>query len=573
MTCGGRLQMAAPADTVSVEAYERLVVKYNDLAQRYKGLKQHTARREEWTAQCVEKYNGMKECVQQWQAYIDRHRNRAPALEAQSTPSTIVATKQTSPRVSSSQTTEAEQESSPPKAHDQASSDEPQVVSTRSLKRKRVASPLGPHTSVYIKQEEANSPENPINLISDDCSSPKMTRQKPVRTETSDLDAYVHHMDTPRKRRRRRGGSEEASRPVPLPVNTSSLSDGNLRDEQQIINLGLGERLNSVHDNPRVSARDFAADSVSQSGNQNALRPRSVNIPSTSNSTSTLHVANAKRKRADPRKIAIVSEDGEDHGDQTAAILIAATPRGEIKHRLNTLLEQPTPDRQPLSARRPPAATASRPRELLQSPQRRKNKDVSEHQPALPYKTPLGLGQPPTPALPEDEPLRERRWQTLSLEDFRINPKFMGTDYAFSETFRGREARRCLPGCTRPECCGNTFRKAVEMGAARTNKTDEEVLEAFLGRNHRQIMAAYSADKRKDMLVQAHAQALANLYGKHRHAYERPRTPPGFWRTDMPTTQEAEEDRARAHEIYLQKVEERWREAMRDGGRWLFRDE
>jgi hypothetical protein len=41
----------------------------------------------------------------------------------------------------------------------------------------------------------------------------------------------------------------------------------------------------------------------------------------------------------------------------------------------------------------------------------------------------------------------------------------------------------------------------------------------------------------------------------------------------MPSTQEAEQDRARAHEIYLQKVEERWREAMRDGGRWLFRDE
>jgi hypothetical protein len=149
----------------------------------------------------------------------------------------------------------------------------------------------------------------------------------------------------------------------------------------------------------------------------------------------------------------------------------------------------------------------------------------------------------------------------------------MGTDYAFSETFRGREQRRCLPGCTKPDCCGNAFRKAVEMGAVHSNKSDAEVLEAYLGRNYNQVLAAYTPAKRKDLLIQARAHAFANQHGKHRQAYERSRTPPGFWRTDMPTTQEAEEDRAKAHDMERQKVEERWREAMRDGGRWLFRDE
>ena len=60
---------------------------------------------------------------------------------------------------------------------------------------------------------------------------------------------------------------------------------------------------------------------------------------------------------------------------------------------------------------------------------------------------------------------------------------------------------------------------------------------------------------------------------KHRQAFERRSTPPGFWRTDMPTTQEEEDDRAKAREMVKAKVEERWREAMREGGRWLFKDE
>jgi hypothetical protein len=196
-----------------------------------------------------------------------------------------------------------------------------------------------------------------------------------------------------------------------------------------------------------------------------------------------------------------------------------------------------------------------------------------EEQVSFEYRTPLGLEPAPPHALLEDEPLRSQPWQSLGLGDFKINPKFMGSDFAFSEIFRGREQRRCLPGCTKPDCCGNAFRKAIEMGAVQTNKTDAEVLEQYLGRNFNQIVAAYASEKRKHLIIQARAYALANQHGKHRQAYERPRTPPGFWRTDMPSTQEAEEYRVKAYEMERLKVEERWREAMRDGGRWIFRDE
>jgi hypothetical protein len=41
----------------------------------------------------------------------------------------------------------------------------------------------------------------------------------------------------------------------------------------------------------------------------------------------------------------------------------------------------------------------------------------------------------------------------------------------------------------------------------------------------------------------------------------------------MPTTQEVEEDRKAARKMERHKVEEMYREAMRPGGRWTFRDE
>ena len=111
------------------------------------------------------------------------------------------------------------------------------------------------------------------------------------------------------------------------------------------------------------------------------------------------------------------------------------------------------------------------------------------------------------------------------------------------------------------------------MGNIKSTKSDAEVLEVFLGSDFATIMGYYGPEKRKDLIMQAHAYVFANQHGKHRHAFERRSTPPGFWRTDMATTQEEEEDRAKAREMERKKVEERWREAMRTGGRWLFRDE
>lgn len=160
----------------------------------------------------------------------------------------------------------------------------------------------------------------------------------------------------------------------------------------------------------------------------------------------------------------------------------------------------------------------------------------------------------------------------LGIEDFKVNPKYKGTDFAFADTLRGRDQRSCLPGCTKPECCGDTFRKAVEMGL-KGKKTDDEVLEAYLGPNFANHMASRTPTEREDILIKARTYAVASEYGKHRQAFKRRASPPGFWRIDMPSTQEEEEDRTKAHEMMRQEVYDRWREAMVPGGRWVFRDE
>ena len=183
-------------------------------------------------------------------------------------------------------------------------------------------------------------------------------------------------------------------------------------------------------------------------------------------------------------------------------------------------------------------------------------------------------------------PLRERSLQHLRPEDFKVNSRCnQGLGYAFTETVRGQERRRCLPGCTRPECCGDVFRRTIQIGglptarrselrwgATSSDDEDERLLEEHLGDDKDQLVTM-TADDRQEMLLQARTKQFADKHGRHRNAHERRKTPPGFWRTDMPTTQEVEADRQEADRMERAKVEERYREAMRPGGRWLFADE
>ncbi|CAI7671001.1 unnamed protein product [Penicillium manginii] len=177
---------------------------------------------------------------------------------------------------------------------------------------------------------------------------------------------------------------------------------------------------------------------------------------------------------------------------------------------------------------------------------------------------------------PEDEPYRSLPFHRLDLSHFKINPAGnQGMDYAYSTVVRKKDDRKCLSGCTRPGCCGDRFRAMARLGGLPTNNAEQQnqqILEEYLG-EERHRLEGLSPQDRERLLIEAKARVIANQYGKHRHAHQRARTPPGFWRTEMPTTQELEADWEAAGNLERDKIEERYREAMRPGGLWTWADE
>jgi hypothetical protein len=98
------------------------------------------------------------------------------------------------------------------------------------------------------------------------------------------------------------------------------------------------------------------------------------------------------------------------------------------------------------------------------------------------------------------------------------------------------------------------------------------ILKEFLGDNAHKIRNMSKAEK-DETLLQARTRELANKHGKHRHAYERRQSPPGFWRLDFPSTQEERDDRRKIEQHEQVLVAQRYGEAMRPGGAYVFRDE
>ncbi|ESZ94057.1 hypothetical protein SBOR_5533 [Sclerotinia borealis F-4128] len=180
---------------------------------------------------------------------------------------------------------------------------------------------------------------------------------------------------------------------------------------------------------------------------------------------------------------------------------------------------------------------------------------------------------------PEQEPYRLRSVTMLKLDHFKINPNFnQGYDYAYTEVVRGKD-RQCLPGCVREKCCGKQFGALAQaLYPVRDNPTnsqkagEDSLLEDYLGDNKHKIWSMGKLE-RKETLAQARKWKLSNKTGKHRSVVARRITPPGFWDPDFPNTQEDEELRKKQKELEREKVAERYAEAMRPGGAWLFKDE
>jgi hypothetical protein len=116
----------------------------------------------------------------------------------------------------------------------------------------------------------------------------------------------------------------------------------------------------------------------------------------------------------------------------------------------------------------------------------------------------------------------------------------------------------------------------AELQAAGSSLThraaDIKLLEDYLG-DQAYRLGTMNRLEREEVWLEAKTRELANKHGRHRHRFSRRQSPPGFWNADFPSTQEMQMDREEADKREKRLVEERWREAMRNDGRWMFRDE
>lgn len=179
----------------------------------------------------------------------------------------------------------------------------------------------------------------------------------------------------------------------------------------------------------------------------------------------------------------------------------------------------------------------------------------------------------------ESTPLRDRPTDRLRPEDFKPNSRYNdGLTYVFEEVVRGKEARAALSGCIDHNCCGKTFRHFAKeerktIGSSVTSRIEDiKLLETYLG-DEAWRLGTMLPDEKEETWLLAKTRELANKFGKHRQRYSRMPTPPGFWSVDFPSTQERAEERRQADEIRAALTRERYREAMRSNGAWLFRDE
>ena len=180
---------------------------------------------------------------------------------------------------------------------------------------------------------------------------------------------------------------------------------------------------------------------------------------------------------------------------------------------------------------------------------------------------------------PEHEPLRARPVHRLGLQDFKLNPAY--SDYAYHESVRKHDEKKALSGCTDRHCprCKGLRKHVIDSGYKTAPKPGESeddadwrLLRDYLGDNHRQLKTM-SDEERSDLLVEARVKEFANRYGCHRQAFSRAREAPGLWAVDFPSTQEEAEMRVMADVMEREKVEERYWEATRRNGKWVFADE
>lgn len=445
------------------------------------------------------------------------------------------------------------------------SSDLPVVVSERSLKRRRVEGEDDTRTTATasrVKAEPNNS--SPITAFEH--------YQFHIQ-ESIDLDDIAQRITTPRKRKDLDAlmiAEEENEEPRPAPHATPKSG--------YVWADGL-----------RYSAKNAHVPSVLTPISGNKRMSKSID-----NDNNTLPA-----KDGLAYGIAALAEDGTPYGRHRLEKSSKAlpTPNTAVKGRLDSLLNTPTSESISTITRTPQTRTPGiasaedtplslmfpEPRALPFDKIMRQTKKRSSL--SAEFTTPLKKSDKKAPARdksPTKRPtpgLRYKPLAELRLDDFKVNPLSNdGQDYAYSEVVRNKDERAGLRGCTDMHCCGKHFRELALSHrpdpplTAEQRQEEQKLLESYLG-EHAYRLASMTKAERDETWIEAKTEELANKYGRHRHRFARMQSPPGFWNADFPDTQELAADREEAQKREKRGIADRYREAMRPGGMWLFRDE
>ncbi|KAF2811678.1 SAE2-domain-containing protein [Mytilinidion resinicola] len=480
---------------------------------------------------------------------------------------------------------------------DQADDDDlPVFVSAKSLKRKR----RGPDTVEVFNDNQIRKggSATPIPVKDELHSSPLALLRSPRRldrTETLDLDELGFRIATPRKRilhpPLNPGATKGSIRLLALQKlrHERSTSEPAVKDEprgdyQPYVRLFETTAALTYLDNVETTAEDRANSAPAEfqqlepaTTTSRVLNTLDPNTKVLTESSEQEPLRKRRRKaieqaaRNTPTSKRKVADDGRERLGVTDQLrrYVGRDGTPARQSAIRPLMQNPTP---------PTTGKSRSTRDKLVAQATPTTRSALSHLSKSPASRPGSRAS--------NIALRSRPVEQLTLDHFKPNPAYnQGLDYAFVETVRGRDARKCLPGCTNPECCGSAFRAlamaAPTLAAPRglfdvDDEADDEtrLLQDYMGDAYDVArISRMPTDEKEELLLQARTRLLADRHGRHKQAYERRSTPPGFWRTDFPTTQETEKDREEARKLDRAKVEERWRDAMRDGGRWIFRDE
>ncbi len=476
----------------------------------------------------------------------------------------------------------------------------PQFVAARSLKRKR-GRPIKSEFEVYTDRSAEGTSEKPFCVKEEPLSSPPISTQHLIRVEPVDLDAPTPNgLQTPRRPRRKTSLHSNLTGTLHHQRSNSAPFTQGIKTESSVMAADLFDLDAEAVARPALAVEFRACSEPSDPtlNEPNILQELDIN-------------ALVESPRGNPKKRArrskniqaehnILAELGEARPpiDTDKSILPPHMARAELNRKLQASKPLQTPSRSAQKVKEEdsvttvlkqiPAISGASPSTITPSARTGlrsrisathstpRDKLILDDRPIWMMNSPQirsSTRKAHVRPTKEQKHLRQLPLAELGINDFKPNPAYnQGYSYAFTETLRKRGDRMCVPGCTNPQCCGSTFRAFAEAQASLSASQEEALLEDYLGDAYLGL-TQMSPEERKELVLQARTRKMANDSGKHREAYSRRRTPPGFWRVDFPTTQEQQQDRETAKEQEKAIIHDRWLEAQRKDGKWVFRDE